>query len=132
MPVKSGWYDETKQIILHQFEGRWEWHDLFNAISTSKTLMDSVDHKVFIILDVSQTRALPAINIKSLQALANPPTSGHPNMAGRYLIGVRSYLRSIYNVFVKLFPQGARQYRLVDTIEEALLEIKSHTQAETP
>jgi hypothetical protein len=86
--------------------------------------MDTVDHKVVVILDMTQTNFVPSLNLGAMQKLVNAPTVNHPNMTHFYMVGVKVYVRAMTDIFSRLFPKAFSQYKVVKSVDEALLQIR--------
>lgn len=59
MSITVKWFDESKQIALWEFVGRWEWEDYHTAINTAVLLLKTVDHTVDSIIDLSRNESIP-------------------------------------------------------------------------
>ncbi len=124
MVIKSSWYDDSHTIILHKISGTWTWNDLVASIHVSAEMMSTVTHKVCVMVDLSGTTSMPGMNMKSLQQIANAQTSNHPNMTVRYLIGLRPYLKTMLEIFGRIFPRAYQKYRVAKNIEDAIANMK--------
>ncbi len=123
MPIQVKWLDEEHKIILNKYTGKWDWTELFNAIEQSASLMDTVDHKVAVILDMSATNHVPTLNLGAMQKIVGARTSHHPNMTHFYMVGIKVYVRAMTDIFSRLFPRAFAQYKVVKSVEEALEKI---------
>jgi hypothetical protein len=59
MSVHVEWDDEERTRILWSFVGRWTWGEFDDALKTVKAMVDSVDHAIDMLCDVSQMSILP-------------------------------------------------------------------------
>jgi hypothetical protein len=59
MNIQVVWDDEAKQIVRQTFPQRWTWDDFFASRERSFQLIDTVSHKVAVILDLPPDMVLP-------------------------------------------------------------------------
>jgi UDP-N-acetylglucosamine 2-epimerase len=123
MNVVVEWFDENKHIIIYRFEPRWNWQDLFTAIEEATVLLDEAEHTVDIILDVHKSPSIPNLNPVGLQKVANAPTAQHPNMGTFFMVGAKPYVKTMFDVFGRIYPKAVKQYKLVNSVEEAVQQI---------
>jgi hypothetical protein len=120
MTVSVSWFNGEKTLIIYKFEGRWGWDDLYQAIDEAVVLLDSVSHRVDIMLDLTQSGSVPNLNANGLKYVANAPTTTHPNMGIFVMVGMKPFVRISFDIFSRIYPRATRQYRLANTLEDAI------------
>ncbi len=114
------WYNQEKTIIRYTFPKSWTWEDLYIAIDNAAAMLDTVKHRVCILLDLTASERVPSLNVMGLQRVANAPTAKHPNMGIFVMVGMRPFVRAVADVFFRLYPAAGKQYRTCKTLEEGL------------
>lgn len=120
MSIPVSWFNDEKTIIQYKFDGRWGWDDLYKAIDEAVVLLDSVSHRVDIMLDLTKSESVPSLNANGLKYVANAPTTTHPNMGIFVMVGMKPFIRISFDIFSRMYPRATRQYRLANTVEDAI------------
>lgn len=120
MAINVKWADESQSAIVYELKGKWTWDELFIAIDEAVQLLDSINHSVNIIIDVSESQYTPPLSVANLRRVANAPTMSHPNTQLLILVGANQFIKIMFQVFSRLFPHAASRYRMMKTLEEAL------------
>lgn len=120
MGIKVNWYDKDKTIVRYEFEGQWRWDDLHEAIKQVNALLESVNHPVYIIIDVTEGTIVPAgafshMRMRSMNAA--------PNWAGGIFVGMNTFLKTLITTFIKVYPKLGERYAVCNTMDEALAVI---------
>lgn len=118
MSIKVLWDDTDKTIIRYMYEGRWTWDDFQNAYVEAKVMLDEVNHKVALIIDVRNSSLLPN---GILSRAKNQSRTRHPNEDTVVIVGANAFVRAIYDVMRNLYSDAIqkRGYYLASTLEEA-------------
>lgn len=119
MSITVNWSDEQKSELIYHIQGKWTWDELFAAIDEATHLLDTINHRVNLIIDVSESLFMPPLSVANLRRVANAPTMSHPNTGLLILVGANQFIKIMFQVFSRLFPHAASRYRLIDTIENA-------------
>ena len=119
MPITVHWYDESQRAILYHVSGQWSWEDVSAAIDQAMTLLNSVNHKVHLLVDVRESDAVPLLNPAGLHRAAHAPTMDHPNTDLVILIGPGPLVAILYEIFQRVYRRIARRYQIVASMEEA-------------
>ncbi len=118
MSVQANWFDaEQKKIIRYEFEGAWTWDDLYAAMNQVNTLMASVDHTVYIIIDFRQGRGVPG---GALTHMRSSTMRAADNWGGGVFLGINTFLQALVSTFIKVYPRLGDRYHTAKTLEEAL------------
>ncbi|MBZ0281837.1 MAG: hypothetical protein K8L97_13945 [Anaerolineae bacterium] len=118
MSVQADWFDpEQKNIIRYEFVGSWTWDDLYAAMNQVNTLMASVDHTVYIIIDFRQGRGVPG---GALTHMRSSTMRAADNWGGGVFLGINTFLQALVSTFIKVYPRLGDRYHTAKTLEEAL------------
>lgn len=131
MNIDVMWDNETKTIIRYLFKNGWNWDDYFAAIKAAGELLDTVDHKVDIVMDFHSANMIPQGAITQVQRAFSHPR--HPNIALTIFVGANAFIRAIEGIGRKLAPSAAQKWDLAfaATLEEAYRISESHRGQET-
>lgn len=102
MAIRVAWGSEDKTLLLNVYEGTWTLDEFYQAVRETNALLDSVNHKVNIILDVRHSGLFPRGFMSAVRMLQQNP---HRNNGIMVLVGVNTFVRVFYDTFLKLFPQ---------------------------
>ncbi len=119
MGIRVIWDNEEKTIIRYVYEGRWDRDDFAVAYGQAKTMMDSVDHAVGVIIDVQQSHLIPSGIISRSRHLVTTPSS---NEGANVIVGANAFIRSLVDTFGKLWRHntlGQRRITFATTLDEA-------------
>lgn len=119
MNIDANWDNETKTIIRYQYRNGWNWDDYFAAIKAAADLLDTVDHKVDIIMDFHSANLLPQGAVTQVQRAFSHPR--HPNIGLTIFVGANAFIRAIENLGRRLAPSAASKWDLTfaATLEDA-------------
>lgn len=118
MAIRVEWDDPSQNALRYVYEGSWNWDEFQQARKQARLLMDTVDHRVDIIIDVVQTGILP----NNILSRANSiPRERHPNEGTIIIVGANPLIRFLYDVARRIYAEviDYRGYRMVANLEEA-------------
>jgi hypothetical protein len=118
MSIDVRWYNEDQTEVQLTIVGVWTWDELFVAIDQTEKLMGSVEHTVNIILDMRQSHHVPTMLPSALRKVANAKTMTHRNSGLLILVGARSFVKSMFNIFSTLYPRAAEKYQIAESEEQ--------------
>jgi len=116
LPISTRWYDAEHNVIILQFEGDWDWDDLWNAQDEEAKLAASVSYKLVALVEMSQTNILPKGNI-----LANGRSSigKVPDNIAQIVVVVRSQMIEVFaGLVVEMMPSWRNRVQIAKTVEE--------------
>ncbi|MBC7871000.1 MAG: hypothetical protein H7Y09_09200 [Chitinophagaceae bacterium] len=123
MPITVEWDDAEKLALRYTYPEIWTWDDLFLAIAQGDALLDEVNSKVFIIIDLRQNKTLPP-NV--LVHARNIFKHIHPHSGDNIVIGMNRFVRAMADTFSRLFGTIMPIPQTVETLEEAHAFIAYH------
>jgi hypothetical protein len=115
MSVAVVWDDDEKSIIRFIFEGSWTLDELYTAFDEQSQMLDSVDHKVDVIVDFRESNAVPEHLIGNFSRIFQSSGSSHPNTGMTVLVGVGGFAQILADLFSKFFAR----LPTTTTLEEA-------------
>lgn len=118
MPIKVEWETDEKVVLLSIYEGTWDLDEFYAATHVINTMMDSVDHKVHLILDMRKSRGLPKGFIGAIRITGK---KRHPCLGTMVLVGGNLLVRMFNDMFLKLYPRPdeSKPMHMVANYEEA-------------
>jgi hypothetical protein len=116
MPIDIRWDNDEKTILYCRVENPWTWEDLDVTMVQMHAMLDEVPHRVSTIIDYSNGSLMPANPLRHGTKLAR---NRHPNSDRMILVGSSMFMRSLLNVFSKLYPEINEMLGFADTVEQA-------------
>jgi hypothetical protein len=102
LAIKVAWENDRKKVLVSIYQGAWDLNDFYAATEEINTLMDTVDHKVNLILDMRESGSLPKGFIGALRATAK---KRHPHFGRMIFVGGNMFVRMFNDLFLKLYPR---------------------------
>ena len=104
------WLNDEQKIVHYHFQKGWQWSDLDNAFKAAWNLMDTVTHKVDVILDFTDaTMSVPGGALThGRRIFSNKP---HSNLRLTVLVGNR-FISQLTETARKFLPKGLDQWDL--------------------
>jgi hypothetical protein len=126
--MKVFWKDNAKTILVREFSKDWTLEEFENTITVLKQLLTEVSHDVYIVIDASQVRQVPAGAMGYFHA-ANQNLPSHVKM--RILVTRQSLLQSIFNILLRIAPQSFGNFYIVSSLDAAYKKISLAQSVET-
>ena len=117
--VEVKWANEGQNIIHYHFQKGWGWNDLDNAFKAAWALMDTVTHRVDVILDFTEsTMSVPSGALTHGRRIFN--NKPHANLRMTVLVGNR-FISQLTEMARNFLPKGLDQWdlRFAATVEQA-------------
>ncbi len=109
MGIEVVWDSDAKTVIRYIYNGRWTWQDLDKAREEAGKLEASVTYRVDVIVDVQNSSLLPNGTISRARQVAVTAPTTHPNEGITVIVGAGAFVRSIYDVMLKVYPEMIRR-----------------------
>lgn len=116
MGIKVLWDNPEHTIVRYEFGPKWTWRDLNDASDAGTAWLDSVDHRVDFIADLSQTDHLPGDFMSHAGRIAG---GSHPRRGIVVVVAASPFLRGLSNTLGRLYRKATRDLRFADTLDEA-------------
>jgi hypothetical protein len=120
MGIQLKWCDDAHSLIYWRFEDGWTIEHLQTALAENCEMMNTVQARVDLILDVSGGGLLPPDLIRFLRYYRIDP---HPLSHMKIIIGANEYLRLFWRNVAPLTPKNWR-ILFAGSLEEARMIIE--------
>ena len=114
MPITVNWNDGSKGYIESRFQDPWSLEDFIEARKAWYRMIKSVDHRVPILLDLSESSETPAGTLRQFSAIHRAP---HPRQGHIYILGLNSNYERLASYLVDGVVDPDKSVRLVDSID---------------
>ena len=126
MSVTVDWYDANHEIVLYVFEGRWTWDELYTAYNQAITMEKNAPHRVDVLLDLLNSKAVPANALLHVKNISNKQPD---NLGLTVIVTPNTFVRALYNAGTQFYKGIAHYFRVVPTMEEGLRMIREDRKA---
>jgi hypothetical protein len=126
MAIDVSWDNPEKTVIRYEFGVQWTMKDLLVATQADDDLMDSVDHKVHMIFDMSATQALPGGIVGSMRSLDAEISD---KLGLIVLVGAPAFFEKLTHIFYNIFASsknGLVAFKTAQSLDEARQMIKEY------
>ena len=119
MPVQLDWENEAHTIVRMELIGQWTWQEAYEGSQLGYTMLESVDHTVNVIIDLSKSTGLPLL---ALTHARNMIARRHPRTGMTVFVGVNTLFLSLWKIFSSAYSQFAskREFAIARDNNEAL------------
>lgn len=121
MSISVDWENEEKTSVIFEFENRWDWTEFYNALAEGNGMLDQIDYKVGVIIDLRNSSIVPKGALTQINGMRNRV---HPNIDLTILFGANRLLQSIYDIFQKIRPTPPDKFLMVASLEDARAILK--------
>jgi hypothetical protein len=118
--LDDGW------ILRYAIIGEWSAQDLFSINSQSKTLLDTLDHQVQLLIDMRAAKGMPG----NLLDMRTNPEFGHPRTDQIVILGAGFMLKMALQTGARLM--GANNMHFYDKEEDALRFLREYIRKHKP
>ena len=131
MNIEIVWDNEAKSILRYIYGRSWTWTDFNAAAKTAYAMLDTVDHKVSVIMDFQNANIIPQGAITQVQRAFSTPR--HKNISTTVIVGssANTFLQAIAGVGRKLSRANDWQLTFVSTLPEAYEALAPKDKAES-
>lgn len=129
MKCHLSWGNDANTIILMELQSGWEWLDIYAATDEYLAMMNSVTHRVnLIIYTTEQPIRVPPnalANMRYLMAFT------HPREDKTIVVGTVPVLRPVLEVIKHIFGlrRVVENFEFADTLEEAYARLQKYEMA---
>jgi len=118
MGITVVWDNPEHTILRYIYDGPWGMDNFYPALQESHTMMDTVDYRVGIIIDVQKSKLVPN---GVLSHGTKVTTSKHPNQGKSIVVGASGLVRSLFDVYKKVYRSSfdEKAFDFVKTLDEA-------------
>ncbi|MFN8371807.1 MAG: hypothetical protein U0694_02875 [Anaerolineae bacterium] len=91
MAANVKWESEEQKVIVFTFENYWTLDEYYDVLKQSNVMMDQVQHKVNMIIDVRASKSVPSGFMSALRTVSKHP---HANSGKVAMIGMSPFIRA--------------------------------------
>lgn len=116
MAIDAKWDNPEHTVFLITVEGKWSLDDYYIQFQRATDMLNSINRKVMLILDLSRSSAPPS-RFVSTGRFAQQHQS--PNIMLTIITGAPAFAQALATVMLKLFPNLGDVVTFADTLDEA-------------
>jgi len=118
MSITVVWDNPEQTILRYIYNGQWNLDNFYHALQESREMMDTVNHRVGLIIDVQNSKLVPN---GVLSHGKNVSLRKHPNQGKSIIVGASGFVRTLFDVYKKVyrtsFDEGA--YAFASSLDDA-------------
>lgn len=115
MGISVQWDNPEKTIVRWDYDPGWSWDDFFTAQKQIEALVDSVGHRVDMILDVRNSPDVPQDMPDHFHGMT--PTRLRRRVM--IIVGANSAMEAMLGAYAKYQPGAGKGIVVADTLEKA-------------
>jgi hypothetical protein len=116
MTVQIAWEDDSKRVLRFDLDENWTWDEFFAAKNESYDLINSVPHKVGVIVNISSRTALkPKLLSNTRKALSDK----HPNTFVVVIVVANSFTRTTIGLLYNSIRFSSMRVEIAASLDEA-------------
>jgi hypothetical protein len=118
MTIQVGWDNKDSTILRYDYQGTWNWNELFDVIDRANQMTDAVPYPVGAIIDLTASAGIPpGVMINARKLLQHQ----HPRLVIQAVVTTDRLVLVLAHTFLKLYRAAADNDTLcfVASIEEA-------------
>lgn len=100
MGIAVVWDNPEHTIIRYIYNGQWSLDNFYQALSESHQLMDTVDYRVGLIIDMQNSKLVPN---GVLSHGKNVSMRNHRNQGKSIIVGAGGLVRTLFDVYRKVY-----------------------------
>jgi hypothetical protein len=108
-------YDERTRTTLCRLAGDWNWETFYGTFEQQRA-SPTLNQSLNLIIDVTAVTAINTDAVLNLKRAAGWVTESQKRF---YIVITNRYIRTIYYVFLRIYPDIAPRFFLVSTVDEA-------------
>jgi hypothetical protein len=118
MSITVVWDNPEQTIVRYIYNGQWSLDNFYHALQESRDMMDTVNYRVGLIIDVQNSKLVPN---GVLSHGKNVSLRKHPNQGKSIIVGASGFVRTLFDVYKKVyrtsFDEGA--YAFASSLDDA-------------
>ena len=115
MIADISWQNENKTLLLIRYHEPLTVDDITGTITEIANVLDSVDHKVVLLVDVTDISTIPRNLLTAYPGMAKTRGVNHRNAAVSYVVINNRAIEVISNIFSRMYTS----FQVVRSLEEA-------------
>jgi hypothetical protein len=114
--ISAAWLNTEHMAVVVTATPPWSWEEFHALQQRHQNTLDTLDHKVDLIVDFTHSGKFPPNAFRHLRTMR---LRSHPNRGLVIMVGFNPYLQTVLNVLAQLNPTTTSRLRLVGTMDEA-------------
>jgi hypothetical protein len=123
MGIQVVWDDDAKTIIRYSFERSWTWAEFETAQREAHAKIDTVTHKVGVIIGGPADATLP---LNMLSHIRSGLRNKHPRTCVAVLLIYTPFQRALFNAAISLTRRSSAIFHAASSVDEARALITAH------
>jgi hypothetical protein len=118
MSITVVWDNPEQTIIRYIYNGQWSLDNFYQALQESREMMDTVNHRVGLIIDVQNSKLVPN---GVLSHGKNVSLRKHANQGKSIIVGASGFVRTLFDVYKKVYRTSFDEtaYAFASTLDDA-------------
>ena len=118
MGITVVWDNPEQTILRYIYNGQWNLDNFYIALQESRDMMDTVNHRVGLIIDVQNSKLVPN---GVLSHGKNVALRKHPNQGLSVIVGASGFVRTLFDVYKKVYRSSFDEsgYAFTATLDDA-------------
>lgn len=116
MAIQVQWDNPEKTVIYYTFEGRWTFKDFNGVYQEVFAMLDTVNHPVHAIVDLSKSPFFPTDTLSEMRRLT---FEQHRNGGITVIITQNHMAHAMYNFLRSVYRRFSEVFHLVNSQEAA-------------
>ncbi len=100
MSITVIWDNPEQTIIRYIYNGQWNLDNFYHALQESREMMDTVNRRVGLIIDVQNSKLVPN---GVLSHGKNVSLRKHPNQGKSIIVGASGFVRTLFDVYKRVY-----------------------------
>lgn len=117
MNITVDWYNDQKTIIYYKFKIGWTFQEFRNVYQDVYNMLDTVDHTVDAIVDLTEARIFPKDTLTEMRRLT---FEQHENGGITVIITESAMSHTMYNFLKSVHKRFSEVFHLAKTLDKAL------------
>src|SRR5574341_1447103 len=117
MPIHVSWFDPEQTILLQKLEGNWTIDDFLEVFHRSTDMLNTQDHKVDIIMDMSHSFRPPVFRIATTAQYVEEHASPNRRLA---VVICDFYMQVVIKAIATIAPKTLQSIRFASTMKGAV------------
>ncbi len=128
MAIDIRWLNKDKTILIQSYSGMWTLREYRNAAESVYAMLNSVSHRVDIVVDLTDSATLTADLLTYARQEANEETVRiHNNQRRTTVVGASLLLRTMIEFASEAVPWVNPNAEYMDSMEEAIEFLEEST-----
>lgn len=121
MTITIHWADDNQTILHFVFQAYWDWEEFDTAVQQSWQIMDTVNHTVDHIYDMSANSYFPFGGIHIIGDLRHKK---HPRLNQMILVTSNPFFNGIYRLMERTYQKIGTNFQILPTLDDAYKELQ--------